>query len=183
MTGVQTCALPIFGGLQDFEQHDLLSGEERRQLENSYDYLLRVRTELHYRADRGADTLTPNHQPVVAAGLGYEGDPRRRTERFMRDYYTAARTIHLITRTLEDRLALTAGEAGKRRWTDLLRLRKPSQSPAESVDGFQVDRGQLHFVDKRVFRDQPARLMRALDRKSTRLNSSHIPLSRMPSSA
>lgn len=149
------------GTLKDLEEREMLSAEEHRQLKDSYDFLLRVRNELHYRAGRGSDTLTPVHQPVVAAGLGYSGDPRRRTERFMRDYYTAARHIHIITRTLEDRLALTAENTERKRWSELLKLRKPGGERAETFDGFQLVRGQVHVVDKRVLRDHPARMMRA----------------------
>ncbi len=152
--------------LAQLEQREILSAGEREQLERAYDFLLRVRTELHLVAARGTDTLTPNHQPAVAAGLGFLGDPRRRTEKFMHEYYNSVRNIHLITRTLEQRLALTdAGE--KKGWRDLLRLRR-STVRAEEFDGFTLSRGQLHFVDKRLVRDQPARLMRAYLHAQTR---------------
>lgn len=152
--------------LSELEEREMLDTGERKQLEQAYDFLLRARTELHLVAGRGADTLTPNHQPAVAAGLGFSGDPRRCTEKFMHAYYNSTRNIHLITRTLEQRLALTdAGE--KKRWRDLLRLRRPA-ARTEEFDGFTLSHGQVHFVDKRLLRDQPARLMRAFLHAQTR---------------
>jgi CheY-like chemotaxis protein len=65
----------------------------------AYDYLLRVRTELHYHVSRPLDVLGKNLQPAVALGLGYsERSPSRRIERFMRDLYMHLRNIFLITR-------------------------------------------------------------------------------------
>ena len=53
------------------------------------------------------DSLTKNLQPAVAYALGYtDRSPSKRIEKFMRDVYTHLRNIHLITRTLEQRLAL-----------------------------------------------------------------------------
>ena len=72
------------------------------------------------------------------------------------------------------------------------------QRPAESVvDGSQAQAKDLPSVDKLLraagalvaehghtcVAEEARALLEALDRKSTRLNSSHIPLSRMPSSA
>jgi [protein-PII] uridylyltransferase len=71
--------------LAELEEREMLDAGEREQLERAYDFLLRVRTELHLVAGRGSDTLTPNFQPAVAAGLCFSGDPRRRTERFMHE--------------------------------------------------------------------------------------------------
>ena len=82
---------------------------ERKQLEAAYDFLLRARTELHYHANRPLDVLGKNLQPAVALGLGYgDRSPSKRIEKFMRDLYTHMRNIFLITRTLEQRMALLA---------------------------------------------------------------------------
>jgi len=53
------------------------------------------------------DVLGKNLQPAVAHNLGYnERSPSKRIEEFMRDVYMHSRNIFLITRTLEQRLAL-----------------------------------------------------------------------------
>ena len=62
---------------------------------------------MHYHVNRAADVLSKNLQPAVAHNLGYrERSPSKRIEKFMRDLYIPSRNIFLITRTLEQRLAL-----------------------------------------------------------------------------
>jgi [protein-PII] uridylyltransferase len=147
--------------LEEMEQRGMISGTERKQIEAAYDFLLRVRTELHYQVNRLVDVLTRNLQPAVAWHLGYtDRSPRRRLEAFMRDLYKHERNIFLITRTIEERLALLP------RPKRLPYIRKlisaPFRQPVpEQVDGFRFEEGQLVAAGSRVFKDQPRRLMRA----------------------
>src|SRR5262249_15639975 len=93
--------------LTDLQSHELISESERKQLEAAYDFLLRVRTEMHYHVNRPTDVLSKSLQPAVAHNLGYtERSPSKRIEEFMRCVYTHSRNIFLITRTVEQRLAL-----------------------------------------------------------------------------
>ena len=88
--------------LWDLEARALITPAERKQLKTAYDFLLRVRTELHYHTNRSVDVLAKALQPAVAHHLGFaDRSPRRRIERFMRELYTQARNIFLITRMLE----------------------------------------------------------------------------------
>jgi len=158
------------GGLRDFQNllwmayfkegiptlaellaRDFLGPAELKQLETAYDYLLRTRTELHHVTGRPVDVLAANVKPAVATGLGYsDRGPRARVERFMRDYYTHARNIYLITRTLEQRLAL-GKSADERPGAKAL----PGQ-----FDGFRVVNGQLRHVLKTALQDDPCRFLR-----------------------
>ena len=144
--------------LRELEQQEFVSAVERRQLEGAYDFLLRVRTELHYHVNRPLDVLGKNLQPAVALNLGYgDRSPSKRIENFMRDLYTHMRNVFLITRTLEQRLALLPGAQSRltlRAWLPR-RRREP-----ETVDGFKFINGEIHAVSSRVFRDSPRRLMR-----------------------
>jgi [protein-PII] uridylyltransferase len=143
--------------LAELQKLELVMPRERRQLEAAYDFLLRVRTQLHYLAHRPTDALTKNLQPAVALPLGYsDRSPSRRIEKFMRDLYTHTRNIYLITRTLEQRLAFLPAPPS------LLSLRRylPKSREAEPVDGFKFINGEIHAASPRVFRDQPRRLMR-----------------------
>jgi [protein-PII] uridylyltransferase len=144
--------------LQDLQEREFVSAAERKQLEAAYDFLLRVRTELHYEVPRPLDVLGKNIQPAVAHALGYgERSPSKRIEKFMRDLYTHTRNIFLITRTLEQRLALVTPVQSRlslRAW-----LPKKKREP-EIVDGFKFINGQIHAASNRIFRDSPRRLMR-----------------------
>ena len=145
--------------LEDLQKRDFLSTSERKQLEAAYDFLLRVRTEMHYVAPRPTDALTKSMQPGVAHGLGYhERSPSRRIERFMRHLYTHARNVFFITRTLEQRLALVPQPLSRFSLRKLLPKSKPIT--VEPVDGFKFINGEIHAVSNRVFRDAPRRLMR-----------------------
>jgi [protein-PII] uridylyltransferase len=144
--------------LKELKAQELISESERKQLESAYDFLMRVRTEMHYHVGRAMDVLTKALQPAVAHNLGYrERSPSKRIEEFMRDVYTHSRNIFLITRTLEQRLALQPRPRGflLRKWLPEARKRA-----GEPVDGFKIMDGQIHEASPRVFRDQPRRLMR-----------------------
>jgi len=145
--------------LADLEKQEFVSDAERKQLEAAYDFLLRTRTELHYHINRPMDALGKNLQPAVAVALGWhERSPSMRIEKFMRELYTHMRNIFLITRTLEQRMALVPEKLGRlslRRW-----LPKRKEPPA-AVDGFIFEDGQVRAASNRIFKEDSRRLMRA----------------------
>ena len=145
----------------DLEKRELIGATEGRQLEAAYDFLLRVRNDLHYYLpERPVEVLSKNVQPAIAHNLGYpERSPSRRIEKFMRDLYTHSRHIYLITRNVEQRLALLPQP---QRLPDLRRMlrNRLDQVKQQLVDGFKFLNGEIHPASRRVFRDQPRRLMR-----------------------
>jgi [protein-PII] uridylyltransferase len=147
--------------LEELEARDLVSHEERVHLETAYDYLLRVRTELHYETRRATEVLARSLQPRVAANLGYtDRSPVRRIESFMRELYIHLRHVYLITRTLEQRLALLPNHSRRiPSLRDLLR-RGRRRVNQRLVDGFRLVDGEIHAVSKNVFREEPHRLLR-----------------------
>ncbi len=146
--------------LWDLEARALITPAERKQLKTAYDFLLRVRTELHYHTNRSVDVLAKALQPAVAHHLGFaDRSPRRRIERFMRELYTQARNIFLITRMLEQRLALLPTPATHRQTQRVLRTGRRGATQ-EPKDGFRFEKGQIHALTPQVFQDDPRRLMR-----------------------
>ena len=144
--------------LAELQQLEFVSLAERKQLEAAYDFLLRVRTEMHYHTDRATDVLGKNLQPAIATNLGYgDRSPSVRIEKFMRVVYSHLRNIYLITRTLEQRMALTPKPPSLLKSLLTQSRRQPAPEP---VDGFKFINGEIHAVSNRVFRDQPRRLMR-----------------------
>ncbi len=144
--------------LTELQTHEMIGENERKQLEAAYDFLLRVRTELHYHLNRGLDVLSKSCQPAVAHNLGYsERSPSKRIEKFMREVYTHSRNIFRITRTVEQRLALLPPprKLSLRSFLPAGRIR-----PSEPIDGFKILNGEIQAATPRVFRDQPRRLMR-----------------------
>jgi len=148
--------------LRDLQEREFVTPAERKQLEAAYDFLLRVRSELHYHTNRPQDVLGKNVQPAVATNLGYsDRSPSRRIEKFMRDLYVHMRNVFLTTRTLEQRMALVSPQQTSK----LTRLRRlvtgtrPSKMP-EPVDGFIFVGGEIRAAHNRIFRDSPRRLMR-----------------------
>ena len=145
--------------LADMEKQGLLNAAERKQLETAYDFLLCVRNEVHYQVNRPVEVLSKSLQPVVAHSLGYtERSPSKRLEHFMRDFYTHTRNIYLITRTLEERLALLPQRLSSFR--RLIRNPLKKTLAPQILDGFKFSNGQIHAAAPRVFREQPRRLMR-----------------------
>lgn len=134
-----------------------INESERRSLEKAYDFVLRVRTDLHYLAKRSSDTLAMNYQSQIADRFQYPQDnPTRRTEAFMRDYYHHARTISLTAETLFQRLVERRGK-GRR---GLLRFFTRGESGGEHFDGFCAQGGQIYPEARDVFNVDPFRLLR-----------------------
>jgi len=144
--------------LKELKTHHLISDSESRQLGAAYDYLLRVRTEMHYNVNRGLDVLNKSMQPTVAFNLGYhERSPSKRIETFMRDVYSHSRNIFLITRMVEQRLALLPKP---RRLSLSNLLPKARKSPAPVVAGFKFGEAEITAESTKVFYEYPRRLMR-----------------------
>jgi len=163
--------------LHDLQQREFVSAAERKQLDSAYDFLLRARTELHYHVNRPLDVLGKNLQPAVAYNLGYtDRSPSLRIEKFMRDLYTHTRNIFLITRTLEQRMALLPPKQSR---LSLRRLIPRRKREPEILDGFKFIDGEIHAASNRIFRDSPRRLMRVFLHAQQRRMTLHPDLAQL----
>lgn len=145
--------------LDDLQQKGLINESEKRQLNDAYDFILRVRNELHYHMGRAADQLIKSVQPAVARNLGYtDRSPSKRIEKFMHNYYSNARTIYLLTRTLAERLALQPEK--KMFWLHGVPGLAMVNREEQTGDGFKVVGRQITAESPRVFADNPLLLMR-----------------------
>ncbi|MBA4148270.1 MAG: [protein-PII] uridylyltransferase [Verrucomicrobia bacterium] len=146
--------------LRELQEKEMISPAERKQLEAAYDFLLRTRNELHYHVGRPVDVLTKSVQPSVANYLGYtDRSPSLRLEKFMRVFYTHTRNIDLITRTVEQRLALVPQKTFLPSFRRMLNNQREKMR-AQIVDGFKLLDGEIMPATSFVFRDRPWRLMR-----------------------
>ncbi|HZM04857.1 MAG TPA: [protein-PII] uridylyltransferase [Candidatus Saccharimonadales bacterium] len=146
--------------LSELEKKEMISASERKKLKAAYSFLLRVRNELHYYVNRAADVLAKNLQPSIALNLGYhERSPGKRLELFMGEFYTHSRNIDLITRTVEQRLALFPPARRRLSFSRIFGAKSPKHSEP-SVDGLNFINGEIRPVSSTIFRDNPKRLMR-----------------------
>lgn len=85
--------------LRDLLKKGVVSENEMEGIKSSYDYLWRIRNELHYQSKRKTDQIQFDKQEQIAAFLGYKDSKKALSvEQFMQDYYSqATRTEHLAT--------------------------------------------------------------------------------------
>ncbi len=154
--------------LKHLTEKQFINESERRTLETAYDFLLRVRTDLHYLVGRCSDSLALNLQGQIAQRLRYpQNNDLRRTEAFMRDYYQHARAMALVTETLFERLIHDAPVVTPQP-SGLLRLFSRSGPPAERFDGFVAQDGLIYPETRDVFNQDPFRLLRVFEHAQTR---------------
>ncbi|RFC50122.1 MAG: [protein-PII] uridylyltransferase [Verrucomicrobia bacterium] len=139
-----------------------LRPEELAEFTRAYDFLLRVRNELHFLSKRPTDLLDLELQPRLALNLGYaDPDILVRVEHFMQDYYRAAQSIYRISKVVESRLALTIGRDAQGEKVSLRESLIASRfRRSKKLDGFVLRGRELAGETPKVFRDDPVRLIR-----------------------
>ena len=152
-------------------QRHFITDKEQRTLERAYDFLLRVRTDLHYLTRRSADSLSLQLQGQIANRFGYrQKGILRRTEAFMRDYYHHARAMALITQTLFTRLIENSPADAEAKPASTLRRffsLRPTRA-SEKFDGFISQDGLLYPEKSDVFAKDHFRMLRAFEHAQTR---------------
>lgn len=144
-------------GLNALVRLDLIRQKEQDELQDAYDFLLRVRNELHLQSRRATELLDFEKQPKVAWGIGYrQRQIFKRVETFMRDYYKAAYKIYHLSRYLEKRLSLNAQTSVS--FQSVLESRRIGK--IERFDGFEVQGKLLMAESPQVFKQDPLRLIR-----------------------
>jgi len=145
----------------------LLSENERRRLEKAYDFLLRVRNELHYLTKRATDQLALTLQFQIANRFDYpEKNVLRRAEAFMRDYYQHARTIYHLTELMAERLSVPVEP--KPSMLGKLLAPKTIKRKEEHFDGFIARDEMLYPESSDIFQKDSSRIMRLFLHLQTR---------------
>src|SRR5881398_2370573 len=141
---------------------DWLSESDQRQIERAYDFLLRLRTDLHYATGRATDILHSNLQEQIAKRLNYS--PRNgqlRSETLMRDYYEHTRNIFRVTERITEQFVSGHVTSRTRSLFSFLPLIRPDKTPIG--DSFFVRNKQLHPARRDLFRKDPEQMMRAFE--------------------
>ena len=148
--------------IDELATQNYLRPDELIEFTRAYDFLLRVRNELHFLSARATDLLDLDHQPRVALHLGYDDrNLLARVENFMQDYYRAAKAIFRISQVIESRLALSIGrDASGQKLSFRESLRASRFRRSKHFDGFVLRGGDLAAERPEIFREDPARLIR-----------------------
>jgi [protein-PII] uridylyltransferase len=149
----------------DLVERKYLNESERREIDRAYEWIFRLRTELHYLTGRPQDVIFVSQQRDLADRLGYtEEHPNvlRRVEAFMRDYYTHARAIFEIAQVVCERLALPLPEVPKRRGIfRVVSIIKPTnRRKRDEFDGFSAENGLIQPQHRQIFKEDTSRMMR-----------------------
>ncbi|MGH9752840.1 MAG: [protein-PII] uridylyltransferase, partial [Blastocatellia bacterium] len=111
---------------------------DAKAIGSAYDFLLRVRNELHFMTSRRTDALSLDLRQEVAARLRYSDSAKQQaSEIFMRDYYLRARLLH---RLCESHLLRAVAGRQKKRWFTRARS-------VAAIGGFVMNDGTLDLVE------------------------------------
>src|SRR6266496_1025721 len=139
---------------------DWLSESDQRQIERAYDFLLRLRTDLHYMTGRATDTLHMNLQEQIAKRLNYSPqNGQLRSETLMRDYFEHTRNIFRVTERITEQFVSGHVTSRTRSLFSFLPLIRPDKVPIG--DSFFVRNNQLHPARRDLFRKDPEQMMQA----------------------
>lgn len=144
--------------LKDLVKEKSLSAAAYQEINDAYDFLHRVRNELHYETGKANDILTLRLQGVVATSFNYpQKSILRRTEVFMRDYYTHTRFLWQHTTSLMEIFQIEEQQAANSGLRSYLTFRK---SKREEFDGFTAKDNRIYALSPDIFTTDPNRLMR-----------------------
>lgn len=129
-------------------QKGFLSEKELRILEKCMNFLLLVRGELHYLAERREDVLSFGFQEKIAKFFGYKDADLKAVERFMRVYYLRASVVKQQSQRLIDKCTQKP-------------IRRSSRKTKHLEYGFIIQSGFLSVTSRNVFKEDPCNLLRA----------------------
>ena len=100
--------------LAEFHKRGYITKVGYQELTEAKDFLLRVRNELHFHANKASDVLTVEDQWRISKLFGYTDEPHRLgVEAFIKDYYMHASHIHDISsRMIEKALPVQKWKKG-----------------------------------------------------------------------
>lgn len=151
--------------IDELAAQNYLRADDLAEFRRAYDFLLRVRNELHFMSTRPTDLLNLDVQPRVAQNLGYtEVELLPRVEHFMQDYYRCAQAIFRVSKLVEDRLALSIGRGGPDGTSGGMSFRETLLAKrfqrTKRIDGFILRGREIAAEKPDVFIDDPVRLIR-----------------------
>jgi [protein-PII] uridylyltransferase len=124
--------------LEGLARAGVIPERDAKAIGSAYEFLLRVRNELHFMTSRRTDALSLDLQQEVARNLRYADSAKQQaSEIFMRDYYLRAR---LLRRLCESHLQRAVAGRQKKNW--FTRARSTA-----AIGGFVMSDGALDLVE------------------------------------
>ncbi|WP_411827566.1 [protein-PII] uridylyltransferase [Luteolibacter sp. AS25] len=156
-------------GSQDIEklvEEKIITPSTLLELQEAYDFLHRVRNELHYHTEKSTDILTLQLQGVVATAFRYpQKSILRRTEAFMRDYYRHTRHMYRHTNSIMETFKIEDEQIAETGLRSYLTFRKKNR---EEFDGFVARNGRIYPANQDIFKEDKHRLMRLFQHTQVR---------------
>ena len=150
-----------FTKLEQLVEAKIITKSTCRQLQEGYDFIHRVRNELHYETGRGTDILTLRFQGIVATNFHYpQKTILRRCEEFMRDYYRHSRAIYTHSTSLMEYFEIEMQDNDQNRGFLGVIPMTNKKAKKEKFDGFYSKNGRLFLEDVNALEEDPSRLMR-----------------------
>lgn len=144
----------------------LITANTLREIEDAHDFIMRVRNELHYHSGKATDILTLQLQGVVATAFSYpQRSILRRTEAFMRDYYTHTRHIYRHATSLMETFQIQQETVAETGFRSFLTFRKKKR---EEFDSFIARDGRIYPASNDIFKEDIHRLMRLFQHSQLR---------------
>ncbi|MEP6777346.1 MAG: [protein-PII] uridylyltransferase, partial [Chthoniobacterales bacterium] len=138
---------------------DWLSEADRKRIESAYDFLLRVRTDMHYLNGRATDILYLTFQEELASRLGYpQQNTVSRSEAFMKDYYEHTRNVFRVTERITEQFA--SGRSLPGGTASFSFVPQPGMED-EKLGQFVLRGHQLFSGEADLFSTDPESMMRA----------------------
>jgi len=138
--------------ISELLQRAIIVERDLKTFEKGLDFLLNIRTELHYLAGRREDVLGFGWQEEVAEFLGYKDTGEiKAVERFMRIYYLYGNQIREQSKKLIDRCTFSP---------------KVRFSPGKTVhidNDFIIRSGVLSVTSHNIFQEYPEKMMKAFE--------------------
>ena len=149
-----------FTSLDELVSAKIITKSTCRQLKEGYDFLHRVRNELHYESGRSTDILTLRLQGIVATNFNYpQKTILRRCEFFMRDYYRHTRAIYTHSTSLMEYFEIETQDQPNKGILSIIPFTKKKPKTVK-FDGFISRNGRIFLQDKSALEEDPNRLMR-----------------------
>jgi len=132
----------------------IISDSEYDAIYSAFDFMSRVRNDLHFLINRKSDHLTFQLQEKIAVNLGYKGEGGvLPVEQLMKDYYLAANSIKELSEIFIERCLSQYSSRGIGAFL----------SQRELSDGFKLFRGEITISQQDFFTKHPPAMMKVFE--------------------